>query len=274
MWMFGKEEREKDRGLVELPIEKINYGRFQPRFEVNEEELQALVESIKAVGVLQPILVRPRGEKYELIAGERRLRASIILGLQDIPALVRELSDNEATEVALIENLQRKNLHFFEEAEGYSKLVSEYQLTQQQVAQKMGLSQSTIANKLRLLNLDPGIRHRIYILKLGERHARALLELENKDDQDKLLKIAENNEFSVIEWEILIKREKERNISREINTSRKRRIKPLVKDLRLFINSLERAARTMRDSGMDVQIDQVRDGNKLKIVIEVDAKND
>jgi ParB family chromosome partitioning protein len=187
---------------------------------------------------------------------------------------VRELSDNEATEAALIENLQRKNLHFFEEAEGYSKLVSEYQLTQQQVAQKMGLSQSTIANKLRLLNLDPGIRRRIYILKLGERHARALLELENKDDQDKLLKIAEKKEFSVIEWEMLIKREKERNISREINTSRKRRIKPLVKDLRLFINSLERAARTMRDSGMDVKIDQVRDGNKLKIVIEVDAKND
>jgi ParB family chromosome partitioning protein len=274
MWMFGKEEREKGRGLVELPIEKISYGRFQPRFEVNEEELQALVESIKAVGVLQPILVRSRGEKYELIAGERRLRASIILGLQDIPALVRELSDNEATEAALIENLQRKNLHFFEEAEGYSKLVSEYQLTQQQVAQKMGLSQSTIANKLRLLNLDPGIRRRIYILKLGERHARALLELENKDDQDKLLKIAEKKEFSVIEWEMLIKREKERNISREINTSRKRRIKPLVKDLRLFINSLERAARTMRDSGMDVKIDQVRDGNKLKIVIEVDAKND
>ncbi|MDH7577670.1 MAG: ParB/RepB/Spo0J family partition protein [Bacillota bacterium] len=258
------------RGEVQhVAVNKIKVGHFQPRFQIDEANLTDLVASIREVGVLQPVLVRPCGGGYELIAGERRLRASILAGLKQIPVVVKELNDAQAMEVALIENIQRRSLHFFEEAEGYARLIKEFRLTQTEVARRMGLSQGAVANKLRLLRLDPEIRLQVYKLKLTERHARALLDLPDKDLQKKVLNLAATREFSVSEWEKAIEVEKDQFISREIKKGRKKKMKPLIKDLRLFINSLERGVETLRAAGLEVSLHHQKEGNVLRIMIEV-----
>ena len=265
--------RARDRQTAKIPLNKIRYGKFQPRFAINDQELEELVESIREVGVLQPIVVRPGDDCYELIAGERRVRASIKAGLKDINAVICHLSDREAAEVALIENIQRRNLHFLEEAEGFQNLIEHFHLTQSEVAQKMGLSQSTIANKLRLLKLASPVREKIYKLRLTERHARALLELSDTDSQLEALKYAEQTNFTVRDWEELIRQERSpengKNISREIKKRRKQKIKPVVKDLRLFINSLEKGVRVLQDAGLDVQLLHKQHDDGLRIIIDV-----
>lgn len=265
--------REREQRTAIIPLHQIKYGKFQPRFAIDNHELQELVESIKEVGVLQPIVVRPGNNCYELIAGERRVRASISAGLKEINAVICTLSDREAAEVALVENIQRRNLHFLEEAEGFQNLIEHFHLTQSEVAQKMGLSQSTIANKLRLLKLAPQVREKIYQLRLSERHARALLELGNIDSQMKALEYAENNDIKVREWETMIKLEKtqkgDKNISREIKKRRKQRVKPVVKDLRLFINSLEKGVRVLQNAGLDVQLLHQQHDDGIRIIIDV-----
>jgi len=269
VWKFGRES-DGAQQIIEIPVSSIRPGRFQPRFAIKEESLDELVASIQQVGLLQPVLVRPQGLIYELIAGERRLRACVRAGIEQIPAVVRKLTDAEAAEAALIENLQRRSLHFFEEAEAYAKLIREYDLTQNQVAQRVGLGQSTVANKLRLLGLEDDVRQRIYDNGMTERHARALLEVKEHQLRLQALDDASGQEMSVSEWERFLRREKARIISREINMGRKR-MKPLIRDLRLFLNSLERGVETLRAAGMEVQFQQQRDGNRLRVEIEVDA---
>lgn len=269
MWKFGKEGEDAQQ-IILIPVDRIKPGRFQPRFAIKDEDLDELVASIQQVGLLQPVLVRPQGAIYELIAGERRLRACIRAGLKQIAAVVRNLTDSEAAEAALIENLQRRSLHFFEEAEAYARLIRDFGLTQNQVAQRVGLGQSTVANKLRLLGLEDDVRRRIYDSGLTERHARALLDVKEHELRLQALDDASGREMNVGEWERYLRREKERNISREIIKSRKR-MKPLIRDLRLFLNSLERGVETLRESGMDVQYHQQRNGNQLRVEIEVNA---
>lgn len=274
MWRIIRGEGIKKGDITAIEIEKISCdGRFQPRFEIDEASLGELIGSIKDVGVIQPILVRPHGEGYELIAGERRLRASVKAGLKEIPAVVRELSDAEAVEVALVENMQRRNLHYFEEAEGFARLIAEFHLTQTDVARKMGLSQSAVANKLRLLRLHSDVRAKIIKQKLSERHARALLELPERESQLRLLDLALQKEINVIEWERMIKREKTHYISREIIKGRKQRLKPIVKDMKIFINSLEKGVETLRAAGLDVQLQHQKIGDSLRIVIEIGESN-
>jgi ParB family chromosome partitioning protein len=262
--------RELDRQVIKIKLDKIKYGKFQPRFIIDDHELEELVESIREVGVLQPVVVRPGGDYYELIAGERRVRASMLAGLQEISAVVCNLSDQEAEEVALIENIQRSNLHFLEEAEGFQNLIEHFHLTQTEVAKRMGLSQSAVANKLRLLKLDKRVRDKLYQLKLSERHARALLELESTDDQLQLLEKAEKEDIKVREWEEII-REKKDNISREIKKSKKQKqkIKPMIKDLRLFINSLEKGIKVLQEAGFDVHLYHRQNEEGIRIIIEV-----
>ena len=179
-------------------------------------------------------------------------------------------SDQEAAEVALIENIQRSNLHFLEEAEGFQNLIEHFHLTQTEVAKRMGLSQSAVANKLRLLKLDKRVRDKLYQLKLSERHARALLELESTDDQLQLLEKAEKEDIKVREWEEII-REKKDNISREIKKSKKQKqkIKPMIKDLRLFINSLEKGIKVLQEAGFDVHLYHRQNEEGIRIIIEV-----
>jgi ParB family chromosome partitioning protein len=163
--------------LRQIPVQQIRPNPFQPRKEFREEELAQLQASIAATGLLQPVVVRAVGDHYELVAGERRLRAATRLGWADIPAIVKEYDDRALLTLALVENLQRADLNPIEEAEGYSRLVSEFQLTQQEVATVVGKDRSTVANSLRLLNLPAVVRALLQEARLSVGHARALLAL-------------------------------------------------------------------------------------------------
>lgn len=173
--------------VVNLNLNDILPNRFQPRLKFNEEEIINLSESIKEHGVIQPIVVRKLGDRYEIIAGERRTKASIMAGKTTIPAIIVDLNDNESAEVALIENVQRQDLTAIEEAFSYRKILDMGYLTQAQLAEKVGKKQSTIANKLRLLTLPKSVQDALLETKISERHARSLLRLEDKQKQEELL---------------------------------------------------------------------------------------
>ncbi len=173
--------------IQEIFVEDIIPNRFQPRLTFDEKALQELADSIKVHGVIQPLVLRKVGNKYEIIAGERRYKASCMAGLKKVPAVVREMTDNESAEVALIENVQRKNLSSIEEAQSYKNLLARGYTTQEKLAQKLGVSQSTIANKLRLLNLCDEVQNALLNEQISERHARSLLQLTNPDDQKMML---------------------------------------------------------------------------------------
>lgn len=173
--------------IVHINLDDILPNRFQPRLKFNEEEIANLAESIKEHGVIQPIVVRKLGDRYELIAGERRTKASIMAGKTTIPAIVVDLNDSESAEVALIENVQRQDLTSIEEAVSYRKILDMGYLNQSQLADKVGKKQSTIANKLRLLTLPKKVQDALLDSQISERHARSLLRLDNVEKQNKML---------------------------------------------------------------------------------------
>ena len=176
------------KAVIELNIEDVLPNRFQPRIKFNEDAINELSKSIKEHGVIQPIVVRPIGDKFEIIAGERRYKASRMAGLKTIPAIITDLNDKDSAEVALIENVQRENLTPIEEAISYKKILDMGYTTQESLATKLGKTQSTVANKLRLLNLDDEVQEALLNEKISERHARSLLKLQNKEQQKQLLK--------------------------------------------------------------------------------------
>lgn len=191
--------------VIDIPIEDILPNRFQPRIKFAETEVLALSDSIKKHGVIQPILVRPIGDKYEIIAGERRYKASEMAGKATIPAIIKELDDQKSAELALIENVQRKDLTPTEEALSYKKILDMGYLTQDQLAEKLGKKQSTIANKLRLLNLDEDVQNALLYEKISERHARALLKLD-KDEQKNMLERIMKERLTVRQTDIEIEK--------------------------------------------------------------------
>jgi ParB family chromosome partitioning protein len=184
-------------GLEELPVAAISPNRFQPRDHFDEAALGALADSIRAVGVLQPVLVRPAGDGYELVAGERRWRAARRIGMQTIPAIVRETDDAEALEHALIENLHRDGLNPLEEAAAYQQLIEEFGLTHDEVAARVGKGRATVTNSLRLLQLPPSIQRLVQEGKLGMGHARALLGTPDRAFQERLAKQVVADDLSV-----------------------------------------------------------------------------
>ena len=182
---------EKDR-IVQIPVEDILPNRFQPRLAFDENELNELSNSIVKYGVIQPIVLRKMGDKYEIIAGERRYKATVLAGLKTIPAIINDTDDNTSAEIALLENIQRKNLSVIEEAQSFKKLMDRG-FKQDEIANRLGISQSSIANKIRLLNLPRKVQDALLYNKISERHARSLLSLNNSELQlDLLNKIIEN----------------------------------------------------------------------------------
>ena len=191
--------------VVELYLDDIIPNRFQPRERFDENALKELAASIKEHGVIQPIIVRKIGDKYEIIAGERRYKASAIAGLTKIPAIIRNLDDKESSKVALLENLQRKNLSAIEEARTYQKILDLDQMTQFELAKTMGKSQPAVANKLRLLSLPDEVQDALLKEQISERHARSLLNVENEQEQIDLLHKIINNRMTVRELDEEIK---------------------------------------------------------------------
>ena len=173
--------------VVQVNLDDIIPNRFQPRIAFDEKALNELAASIKEHGIIQPLVLRKLGKKYEIIAGERRYKAATLAGLQTVPAVISNIDDNKSAEVALVENIQRKDLTPIEEARSYKNLLDKGYLTQEQLAKKMGLSQSSISNKLRLLNLDNSVQQALLDGKISERHARSLLSITDTEEQKKWL---------------------------------------------------------------------------------------
>ena len=188
---------ETRKQVIELNIDDVLPNRFQPRIKFNEEAINELSKSIKEHGVIQPIVVRPIGDKFEIIAGERRYKASRMAGKTTIPAIITDLNDKDSAEVALIENVQRENLTPIEEAISYKKILDMGYITQDALAGKLGKTQSTVANKLRLLNLEDDVQEALLNEKISERHARSLLKLSDKNQQKQMLNRIINERLTV-----------------------------------------------------------------------------
>lgn len=251
--------------LREVPVEAIQPGAYQPRQEMDEERLKELASSIAQHGVIQPILVRPRADGFELVAGERRWRAAAMAGLRTVPAVVREMDDREAAMAALLENLQREDLHFFEEAEGYARLLAEFGLTQEDLARQVGKSQSAIANKLRLLRLSPECREIISREILSERHARALLALPDEKSQKKALELCVRHGWTVRQLEGYI----ERQLKGKAPKPRRRGV---VRDVRILVNEFRRAVQRLKEQGFSVVMEEAVEDGKVRVAIEIDLQ--
>ena len=192
-------------GLVEIDIERIQRGRFQPRQNFDDQALRELADSIRSQGIVQPVVLRPEGDHYELVAGERRWRAAQLAGLQKIPAVVRELDQKSAAAIALIENIQREDLNPLEEATAFLRLIEEFDLTHQQVAESVGRSRAAVSNLLRLLDLADPVKQQVNQGLLNMGHARALLAL-IRHDQIEVARLVVNRGLSVRETERLVKK--------------------------------------------------------------------
>lgn len=256
--------------ISDIPIIKIRPNKAQPRKVFNEDELAALSNSIEENGILQPLTVRKvTSSEYELIAGERRLRASVMAGMKKVPCIVIKCSDKESAVFALLENLQRCDLGMFEEARGISRLIRRYGLTQEEAALRLGKKQSTIANKLRLLRLTYEEQEWITNAELSERHARALLRLTDEAQRREALSKIITENLNIQETEALVstlinscpKSEKKKGIS-----------KAVIKDVRIFVNTINKAIDTMRLAGIDAQSDKTDTDNFIEYTIRIPKK--
>lgn len=191
--------------VLQVPIEDIIPNRFQPRLSFDDSSLNDLASSIKQHGIIQPLVLRRKNDKYEIIAGERRYKAARMAGLITVPAIISNLDDNASAEVAIVENIQRKDLTAIEEARSYQALLDKGYMTQDELARKMGLSQSAISNKLRLLTLDEAVQEAVLAEKISERHARTLLKVPSHDKQRELLNKVINERLTVKQLEDEIK---------------------------------------------------------------------
>lgn len=240
---------------VLLPVESILPSPWQPRRQFDPTALDNLADSIRRHGLLQPIVVRSLGGgRYELIAGERRLRAVRLVGEAHIRATLLTISDRDAALLAMAENLQREDLTFFEEAEGYRQLITQWKLTQQQLAERLGCQQSTIANKLRLLRLPAEVQQAIVRHDLSERHARALLRLHDTDEQLAVLDAVALKELNVRQTEELVEKRVQSLLAGEKEPVHGvPRFSRAWRDWRLFANTMRTAVGELKSSGLDAQ---------------------
>ncbi len=238
--------------MIMLATSSIRPNPNQPRRDFDEYELSGLAESIRCNGILQPLAVRKvDGNNFELIAGERRLRAARMAGIQMVPCIVHEADDKRSAFLALLENLQRRDLSMFEEADGIARLINHYHITQQEAAERLGMAQSTLANKLRLLKLTDDQRERITSARLSERHARAILRLPEEKQRDSVMDVVIAQQLTVSDTNKLIDQMLAPQ-EEQVETPQPKRI-PVIRDVRLFFNSITKMVSTMRQSGVDAK---------------------
>ena len=262
---------EPEKRLEEIDVTKILPNPNQPRATFAEESIQELADSIAQVGLIQPLVVRPVQSGFELVAGERRLRAVKSLGMNTVMCIVQnDVVDETSAMMALIENLQREELNYLEEAVCYSQLLTTFHLTQEELAKKLGKSQSSIANKLRVLKLPPAVKTAMTEAGLSERHARALLSLrEEKQQLDAVRKINEKG-LSVKETELYVEKTLNRLYDEKRDGAKPRPIMiRLVKDYRLFMNTVNAAVNQLREAGMAVEVEQNDRPDGVDIQIKV-----
>lgn len=270
-WYNAKEKRgimNLHREIINIPINSIKPNPYQPRKSFDQKGLEELSQSIKSFGVIQPISVRRlSADSYELVAGERRLRASELVELKYIPAIVVDFRDKDSAMVALIENLQREDLNFIEEAEGYNSLIKDHNFTQMELAEKLGKSQSTIANKLRLLRLPQDIKKTLVEEALTERHGRALLKLPDDNLRRIVLEKTINNELNVNGTESLVEDILD-NMRKKEDKDYKQSIKSLI-SIRIYLNTIKKAYKAIKEYGVKAEYIEEDKGDYVLVTIKV-----
>ncbi len=268
-----KQENQKTNDaeqIYSLPISKICPNPNQPRKIFSEEAIIKLADSIRQFGIIQPLSVRVLGEEYELVAGERRLRAAKELGMEFVPCVICDISEEKSAEISIIENLIREDLNIFEQASAIQTLIDTYGLTQEQIATKLSNSQSFVANKLRLLRLSQGERDKILENKLSERHARALLRIYDPDIREKVLNKIINEGMNVSK--------SEEEIDRIVSKLSPQKVKKAAtyKDIGSFYTAINRAIDAISNSGIKVKSRKIENENytEFTILIPKGAAND
>ena len=254
--------------IFDIPTIKIRPNKTQPRKIFDDDKLRDLSKSIEENGILQPLTVRKVSQsEYEIIAGERRLRAAVMAGMARVPCIIVKCNDRESAMLALLENLQRCDLGLFEEARGISRLIRRYGITQEQAAKKLGKSQSTIANKLRLLNLSYDEQDWIVQAGLSERHARALLKIYDQElRKEALSKIIAQN-LNVAQSEEMIERMLYNSSIPEKTEKGTQKI--VIKDIRVFINTINKAVSTMKLAGIDAVCKHKDSGDYIEYTVKI-----
>lgn len=266
-----KIRREDDdfQKVEKIPINMIKPNPYQPRKNFSQKSLEELAQSIKEFGLIQPITVRKTGVNgYELIAGERRLRATKLAGLEFIPAIIISTDERDSAVLAMIENLQRENLHYMEEAKGYASLIEDHGFTQDELAKKLGKNQSTIANKLRLLKLPKDIKDLLIKHNLTERHARSLLKLPDEELQKKVINNIVEKGLNVKETELMIEKMLQDIQDKKIKQAKRRMIRSY-KDLRIFVNTIKNAVGMMKEYGLSPIFSEVDRGDCIEITVTI-----
>ena len=250
--------------LVKLPVSRILPNPAQPRKDFDQAALESLAQSIKENGLLQPVTVRRENGGYTLIAGERRLRACKLAGLKEIPAIVTECAPEDSAVLALLENLQRKDLQMFEQANALVNLLREWHITQEEAAKRLGISQSYLANKLRLLKLSPEEQSEILEYKLTERHARALLRLPTPEAQKEGAELLVKEGWTVSRTERYVE-----EVLRDQAKEKKVRRPLFIRDVRFFLNTLDHSLTVMRSAGVDAKCQRVEEGDDILLTIRI-----
>lgn len=253
--------------VVEIEIDKIVPNPYQPRKKF-DNDIDGLAESIKQNGLLQPLTVRKNNDLYELIAGERRLRAVKSLGFETVQCIIIDITERNSAVMALVENIQRKDLQFFDEAIAYEKLIDFYGMTQEDAALKLGKSQSTIANKLRLLKITEENREKICEYGLTERHSRALLKINDEKKQTEIIDIIHSRGLNVEATEKLIDSYIEK--CAEIQSIHKR--SGAFKDIRLFVNTINKAVEMMKAAGINADSKKTQQDGYIEYVVRIPTK--
>ncbi len=251
--------------VLAIDLGKIKPNPFQPRRDISEEKIDDLAQSIKASGLIQPIVVRRVENGYQLVVGERRFLACRKLGWQKISAAIKTLSDNDMATTALIENLQREDLSMIEEANAYVSLMKNFGYTQEVLARRLGKSQSTIANKIRLLKLTQPVREKLVENGLTERHARALLRLESEEDQIKMIDEIGQRGLTVSQAEKRIDRKTGDKTGRKKLSGSK----PVIRDMRIVLNTIREAVKVIKDSGLHPEVDETIEQDYIEVNIRL-----
>lgn len=260
----------EDRTLRRIRVSDIARNPNQPRKYFDPEAIAQLAESIRQYGVLNPLTVRRLSTGgYELVAGERRLRAARVAGLNDVPCLVIAADNEDSSAIALVENLQRRDLDFFEEAQGFRRLIDQYGLTQEEAARKVGKTQSAVANKLRLLRLSAQNMELIRSANLTERHARCLLRLEEESDRINATNYIIEHDLNVSRSEQYIESLLAQEQEPETASGGGRKVVRLIKDVRFFLNTLNRAVGVMVDAGVGATVEQQESDDGLTLTINI-----
>ncbi|RHW49445.1 nucleoid occlusion protein [Lactobacillus bombicola] len=272
------DEIPKDKQIQDITLKQIEPNSYQPRHEFSDQSIHELAATLAKDGLLQPIIVREKGEKYEIIAGERRFRAAQQLDWNTIPAIVNNMTDSQAASLALIENLQRENLNPIDEAQAYNNLMKMNNLTQTTLAQNIGKSQSYVANKLRLLKLTPKVQSYLVSGEITSRHGRCLVGLSEKDQSRVLDEILANN-LNVSDTEKIIKDVDGYFVNKKVKAQEKdeaektqRAVNRIPKDLKVQINTIKQAVKLAKDSGIKVKVKENNNPDDYKITIELKRK--